>query len=210
MPSKLKGKVRDQLMNLVCNSPREFLDDALFIHDGGLVVDLKAKKCFEYYYQIGHVFKPKSILEIGVRYGYSLISIILGSKKVTYAEGWDTEEYVKGSNAIALEFILARVPKACKVQIQNIDSQKTLRLPRKYDLISIDGDHTQKGTYHDLCLTVNRSKVVVVDDYDFMGSVRRAVDQFYKDRNSIIQERIYLPSYRGTIVFVYKIPEKKL
>lgn len=159
--------------------------------------------CYEWYYATGKLFQPKHILEIGVRFGYSVYAIALGAGKVKVIDGWDTEEYVKGSNEIAQNAIAERLPNT-KVVVRNINSQGVESLGRSYDLISIDGDHSVQGTLHDLRLSLGKCKVVITDDYDFLGSVKEAVDKFLEENIDAIAEWCYIPSYRGTIVIVYK------
>ena len=48
--------------------------------------------CYEYYYAFGAYYKPKSILEIGVLYGYSAASLILGAhQNIELFDGWDID-----------------------------------------------------------------------------------------------------------------------
>ena len=39
--------------------------------------------CYEYYYAIGDYYKPKSILEIGILFGYSAAALILGATRAS-------------------------------------------------------------------------------------------------------------------------------
>ena len=41
--------------------------------------------CFEWYYAIAKTIKPKTFLEIGVRFGFSFLPTMLGNPKMKYA-----------------------------------------------------------------------------------------------------------------------------
>lgn len=158
--------------------------------------------CYEWYVAVGRYFKPVKILEIGVRYGYSLMALAIGAN-AKVLKGYDIEEYEPGSNARAVEAISQRL-KGAKVSIELCNSQELTELPEQFDLISIDGDHSYAGTLHDLELTLGKCKVAVIDDYDFLGDVTRAVDHFLTTYKQAIQVALYIPSYRGTYVIVYR------
>ena len=89
----------EQIYNLKPNSIYDVVDKSFFI-EKDMNYDYLPPNCFDYYeiyYAISKYYKPSSILEIGVRYGYSLISMILGSN-VNYVEGWDIDLYHKLHN----------------------------------------------------------------------------------------------------------------
>jgi|TARA_Y100000361_G_scaffold80603_1_gene71265 hypothetical protein len=50
--------------------------------------------CYEQYYAIGRYYEPRTILEIGVLYGYSAAAMILGAKnRIQKFQGWDISYY---------------------------------------------------------------------------------------------------------------------
>jgi predicted O-methyltransferase YrrM len=202
--NRTKSKLYLDIEQVKPKSILEHIDEDFYVndHQQGQRVYTDGN-CYEWYYAIGAFFKPKSILEIGVRFGYSLMALAKASNaKVLH--GYDTEEYVKGSNEIATNLIRDRISPKAEVKIENLNSQNIQSLNRPYDLISIDGNHSHNGTLHDLYLTKDKCKVVIVDDYDFLGSVTTAVDKFIADNYDAIENWVYIPSFRGTIVIVYK------
>src|ERR1017187_547429 len=57
----------------------------------------KSGNCWEWNYAIAKTIQPTSYLEVGVRFGYSLIPTLVAAPSLTYALGLDLEEY--GSNS---------------------------------------------------------------------------------------------------------------
>lgn len=203
--------MENALLNIDHIDMGKIIDKGMYIHDEDMYRshgiknnNPDGKACYEYYYRVGEFYKPKSILEIGVRFGYSLLTLIKGSGHVSFAEGWDTEEYVPESNSTAGKLIYSRVPATTEIYLNRVDSQQVHKLNDFYDLISVDGNHDEDPTYHDLSLTVGHCKVVIIDDYDFLGSVTRGVNRFIEEYSEAIEKWCYLPSFRGTIVIQFK------
>ena len=70
-------------------------------------------------------FKPRSILEIGVRLGYSAISFLEGSKADSYV-GLDCEKYIGKSNSSAsqnLEYYLKSSGSNFTFDLITVDTQ---------------------------------------------------------------------------------------
>lgn len=157
--------------------------------------------CFEWYYAISKVIKPKSFMEIGVRFGFSFLPTLLGSN-VEYALGWDLETY--GNNEIANRNIKEYYNGKCKWEIQHVDSQLQTTLPQFFDLISIDGCHDYDCKIHDLKLAMNNSRYAILDDYDYHPEVRKSIDDFLKDYADRIEWSQYFKSFRGSMLIKFK------
>ena len=71
------------------------------------------------------------------------------------------------------------------------------------DLIHIDGDHSYQSKIHDLEITKQKGKVIIVDDYFHIGAVKMATDDFIKSNSSIIKNHYLLNSLRGTYIIEY-------
>lgn len=161
---------------------------------------IESGNCYEWYYAIGKHYKPDEILEIGVRFGYSLAALLRGSGNCVYAQGWDIESYESKSNQHAREITRSLV-RSSAVEILNQDSQSLNQINTRFYLIHIDGDHSYYGKVHDLMLAwMSGAKVIVVDDYDFLKLVREATDYFLKLIDPKKFRTAYLKSYRGTLV----------
>lgn len=101
---------------------------------------------YSLYYEIGRILKPKSILEIGVRNGYSLASLCSGAELTEQVYGIDFETYVTDSVHIATQALKNEY--GINAHIVHADShlvdvQKEFSRNR-FDLIHIDGDHSTK------------------------------------------------------------------
>ena len=186
--------------------------------------------------EISDLLKPKKILEIGVRDGTSLSSIMAGSEEVEILVGIDNESYENHSNQLA-EFNLKRVNDNLKsntdINIFKFDTSKEdlkyfLNKKRKtknvkFDMISIDGDHKLERTLRDmefafeLIDVVNEEKeiypVILIDDYKNSKEpdVKKAVDEFVNLHIEDISKHYERSTYRGLyVIYVNKKEEKKM
>ncbi|MFH2138908.1 MAG: class I SAM-dependent methyltransferase [Candidatus Omnitrophota bacterium] len=208
-----------QIMNLRYNCMKNIIDakfiessfpqikDYLIEGDTGLTAynNSGINDYYNYYYSYGRHFSPKNILEIGVRYGYSLISQVKGaqtSDSFVNAVGIDNQSYESGSERIAYDNIKAVTD---KFKLINADSQKVTDLREyvgdmKFDLIHVDGDHSYKGCLHDLNITkeVLADKGIIVIDDIFLGSCRvfQAVNKFLQDNAALFDVQI-INCFRG-------------
>ena len=125
-----------------------------------------------YYSGYGKKFRPKRIFEIGVRYGYTAISMMMGahnnpgSPKPVYF-GIDDESYHYGSCAKANSNFKQLVPWA---DAQAVRWNAFHGMPEgigMFDICHIDGNHDYHGVASDLKNTwpmLNVGGVVVLDD----------------------------------------------
>jgi|SRR5689334_15197476 len=155
--------------------------------------------CYEWKYAIAKYLQPKSILEIGVRYGYSLCSFIAGCE-ASYIEGMDAEIYVAASNMVASSS-LGRLQKPIQASFRKVDSQMVRSLDRSFDLIHIDSSHTYEGCLHDLWLCVGHTKTILVDDTITCSEDMKAVKEFC--RESFVKDVLHIPSHVGeSLIFL--------
>ena len=157
---------------------------------------------YEIYYALAKLVNPKSFLEIGVRFGFSFLPLMIGGDRLEYCLGYDNEEY--GNNQIAIENISKYYHGNAKFEILKMNSHEIKSLPQFFDVISIDGDHCYDGKTQDLELTLDHAKYVIVDDYDYHPQVRVATDQFVINHKHKIESTHYIKSFRGTLIIVYK------
>ena len=147
-------------------------------------------------------YKPVTIFEIGVRAGYSAYTLITGSGCVEEYIGWDMDDQANydGPWLYWARQLLDGLD--VEWEIVEIDSQTQDELPRSgFDLIHVDGDHTQAGCLRDMELCwpyVNPGGVMIVDDATYLPGPRRAVANFTAEDVA----RLYLePSPTGSMVF---------
>ena len=62
---------------------------------------LESGNCYEVYYALGKYYKPKTILEIGVLFGYSVGALMLGAKdSIERLDGYDIDWYSRNTYAL--------------------------------------------------------------------------------------------------------------
>ena len=204
---KLPKKLKIEKVNSIFD-----VDECNFLKENDIVIDYKSfreaihsKNCYEWYYSISKSIKPKSILEIGVRYGFSLCSMALGCDKDVYLEGWDNlnPEYV-GDKKV-LDYAVNNIESIdYKVNLKIIDSHIVEKLDRNFDLIHIDGDHSYEGALSDINLVKHNTKYMLINDYSFISDVKKAVDYFVENNQDIIEYTEFFDSYRGTFLIKFK------
>ena len=129
---------------------------------------LRAINYYGYYWQIGAHVRPKSILEIGVRYGYSAICLIDGAQTNPSYVGIDHEHF-PNSNAYALEQI--RQHTTGSVSIIKATSQRFALNESPpigtFDLVHLDASHKAEGVLSDLNFAGRHLKaggMIIIDD----------------------------------------------
>ncbi|MDR3402000.1 MAG: class I SAM-dependent methyltransferase [Chthoniobacter sp.] len=117
------------------------------------------------YYNIGSVLRPTSLLEVGVRFGYSLASLASGAELKNQVYGVDREMYEKNSNSYAINALksLSIDAHLFTGTSDDFDVKRNTGLS-SIDLIHIDGDHTTPGALKDLLHYSNFSNRILVDD----------------------------------------------
>ncbi len=179
----------DALLPLVHQDDRS----ADYIHSGTY---------YEWYAAYAQYFRPRRILEIGSRRGYSLAAMLLATNSIDRVVSIDNESY--GVTVDELHATLAKVIATDRFSIWKLDSQQLSRLPtdEQFDLIHVDGDHTESGALHDLQLVqshVAENGIIVLDDVVFYPSVMNAALKWLS--NNLGWTARLIPSYRGHILF---------
>jgi len=152
--------------------------------------------------------KPKIIIEIGVRLGYSAHAFLYSSPNSQY-HGLDIWGGKHGGTKIGGEKyvmeMLSRNFTNAKIKLYTCNTQKGKwpELPADVDLFHIDGDHTTAGSFFDMAMAFTRMKrgaYLLVDDYDFLPDVRIGVDSFISAFSSLISDYKYFPTFRGDVL----------
>lgn len=179
------------------------INECLFFKELGVAGHeyITSNNYYEWYYSLTKEINPESILEIGVRYGYSLCCMALACGKDVYLEGWDSVD--------TLPLVERDILDIAKENLKNLgynnfniitqDSHSVQKMPRKFDLVHIDGDHSYQGKIMDLDLVKNSCKYLIIDDYHHLPQVRMAVDFFMEQNQNIIKEAYIINSFRGTM-----------
>lgn len=173
------------------------------------------------YAGIAKKYKSATILEIGVRFGYSGIALTSGAlaggapNPVLYvgldAEffGGHTKDQAYGnyrSNAVAAENF-KRFRPGVVTEFHTCDTRNGLPecvLKRTFDLVNVDGDHSYEGAYGDLNRIwplLNPSGVIIVDDTG-MAEVHRAICQFRDEHEDELEGFSWHQNERGFGIFL--------
>lgn len=165
---------------------------------------LISRNYYEWYYAYAQYYKPKSILEIGTRFGHTVCSMISGCQDtIEDVVCWDIEDYVPGKqNEMARNNIKKFFPKL-NFEISKTNSQLVNSLDRRFDLIHIDADHSFEAKIKDLNLVKDKCNAVILDDYDYILSCKKGVDEFIKKNERIMKKLYYVPSTRGTVIMEF-------
>ncbi len=198
--------MKEKVLNLIPSSILDKVDSKFFIeieqeqHQSYI----KSGNYYENYYALSSYYQPKSILEIGVRYGYSLGSMISASNVIEKVTGIDNDEYSLGSLDIAKDNIKKYINSNIELNFSLQDSHKIEKL-EYHDMIHIDGDHSYDGKLQDLKLTINACKVVIIDDYLEFVDVNKSTNDFISYNKDIIKDTYILDNHpRGTMIIEYK------
>jgi Methyltransferase domain/Glycosyltransferase family 9 (heptosyltransferase) len=129
--------------------------------------------------------QPKSIVEIGVRAGYSAWTMLRACPQASvYGIDFDGDERevdASGGFKGACRYAM-RLLKDEKFELLIADSHTLDKVP-ECDLLYVDGDHSSSGAYQDLLLAEkSNAKIILVDDYTHIPGIRDACTVFMRAR----------------------------
>ncbi len=150
-------------------------------------------------WSIARVLQPSSILEVGVRYGYSAFTFLDACPQATYLGiDLDSDSFggVKGAMLWAKE-----ITRAHHAQFLVADTQKMSRFPGGiYDLIHVDGQQDGDGSWHDLQLAVKQARWVLVDGYFWTSQNFLSISYFLHRYRDVIRFYGVIPGYAGELL----------
>ena len=151
---------------------------------------LDTHQTYNWYYAIGACYEPRGIMEIGVRYGYSLLAMAKGARlrdpeALIVLHGIDNEADGVESNAIAAHGIMAETGVAPIIMRKS--STESLSSPFintiRFDIVHVDGDHSPEGVETELTIAqrlVRKGGIILVDDMDTPHIAEAAKRRFGK------------------------------
>lgn len=153
----------DELISIYNHTNYDFRN---YVFPGDKLSDL-FNEWVDYYrmkFAIAKMIRPTSILEIGVRYGYSAITFLKASENATYL-GIDNDSDTFGGNKGAGNWA-KRITQNYKAEFLLANSRSMPTLPGDfYDLIHINDHQDGDGTFHNLELALEKGKWILVDGY---------------------------------------------
>jgi len=154
-------------------------------------------------YAICKTLNPQSILEIGVRYGYSAITFLNASPDARYL-GIDNDTSTYGGSSGAILYA-RNILKKYNAEVILLDSQKIDEFPGDHwDLIHIDGQQDGDGTFHDLELAIQKATWILIDGYFWSDENLLASSYFMKKYRDFIEYAITIPGYAGDVLIKVK------
>ncbi len=171
---------------------------------------------YAWYRAIGRAKKPKSILELGVRYGYALIAMAKGAMSDNLSDmpvlyGIDSEFDGIPSNKIARGNIIRHVcfghGAGCPHKILKQDTQDTGETTRAildhtsgvFGITHVDGNHSPEGIRKELFLALMFTAYdgwILIDDIDTPHVFKAAVEFAAElEKNSVV-----IPTYHGMLL----------
>lgn len=160
---------------------------------------------YQAYVGIAKAAKPRSVLEIGVKHGYSLVSMLRGYSGITCIVGLDLQTYYPDSQRLARENLWAagyRDRLELPVASSHGYSKKFEPLAL-FDLVHVDGDHTYEGACQDIAEywpRVQKGGVMIVDDLQCWDVMKAILDTVPGCPG--VTDRFYVPTGTGWIVVV--------
>jgi 2-polyprenyl-3-methyl-5-hydroxy-6-metoxy-1,4-benzoquinol methylase len=154
-------------------------------------------------YAICKVINPQSILEVGVRYGYSAITFLNASPDASYL-GIDNDTNSFGGTKGAIEWA-KKITAEYKTNFLIADTQEMTKFPGEfYDLIHIDGQQDGDGTFHDLELALHKGQWILLDGYFWSRENMLSATYFLEKYKQFIEYAIIIPSYAGDLLIKTK------
>lgn len=156
------------------------------VHYGERIGEGFEHSCYYHaYVAVAQVLKPESILEIGVKRGYSLVSLFRGFNGIRRIYGIDTQGWVPDSQRMARENLRA-AGYAGELTLPVVSSRgyaKMLPQVPPFDLIHVDGDHSYDGAYRDILEywpLLREGGSMIVDDLQMIAVAKALVDALPK------------------------------
>ena len=167
---------------------------------------------YAFYYTYVKLFKPETILEIGVRNGYSLLSMMSADENV-YIDGVDNEtektfENVKKYKNENVRLIHETSDKFFEINRSQVFGNDKYQFSGidMYDLIHIDGDHSYEQCKKDITNAFEiANDIIVIDDSIAIGTVKQALEEVLEaNRDKIDWYNTYDCIYGGHTIIKIK------
>lgn len=135
---------------------------------------------------IAKALMPSSILEIGVRYGYSAFAFLDACPSSEYL-GIDNDSDSSGGVSGSLRWAQLKLKQYENARAVKNDTQTMTGLPGEtWDLIHVDGQQDGAGTIHDLNLAVEQAHWILIDGYWWTPTNFKAINEWlWKNKGAL-------------------------
>ena len=157
---------------------------------------------------IARTLQPASILEIGVRYGYSAAAFLDACPNAEYL-GIDIDSDDFGGAKGAIQWA-AKITAGYKAKFLVADTQKMTQFPGTvYDLIHVDGQQDGDGSFHDLQLAIRQGRFVLVDGYFWTQQNFHSINEFLFTYRDLLDYYVVVPGYAGELLIKSRLGLEK-
>ena len=157
-------------------------------------IDYYKNKC-----AISRILKPKSILEIGVGFGYAAAAFLNGSPASRYVGvDIDVDAYRRSKGAIKWA---KQITRQFKADLVLADPQFFDRLPGGiYDLVHLDGRQDGDGSFRDLEVSIKQARYILLDGYFWTPVNYAAANEFIYRYRDLLDFYGVIPGYAGELL----------
>jgi len=158
---------------------------------------------------VARSLQPASILEIGVGYGYSAAAFLDACPTARYLGiAIDSEEH--GAVQGAIDWA-AKITAGYDARFLVADSRQMAEFPGGcYDLIQVDGQGDEDGSFHDLQLAIPQGRFVLVDGYFWTQENFRSISEFLFRFRDLLEYYFVIPGYAGELLIKSRVsPENR-
>jgi predicted O-methyltransferase YrrM len=175
--------------------------------------------CYETKYCIAKLVQPASILEFGVRAGYSAFAFLSACPQARYL-GIDINNDTHGGFLGAIDHAKSILAPFAATIIETSSGDFIRKLPESYwhnadrmgesqqtqfEIVHIDGDHTYEGCLSDLRgAELFQPRAIIVDDVMALPAVHAACATFAFERQSKFIPMTVSDRHYGVMMFIQK------
>lgn len=161
--------------------------------------------CYRMKYAICKILNPASILEIGVRYGYSAITFLSASPNARYL-GISNDTSTPSNSIGAIQWA-KRITRGYNAEFVIADKEMITILPgERWDLIHIDNQQTGDVTYNNLELALQKATWILFNGYFLSNENWYAATHFLRKYRAFIEHATIIPDYEGVILIKVRKP----
>lgn len=182
----------------------ELLAGIAYPPDPAIVPATVEENYYQFYFSIAWVLRPRSYLEIGTRFGYSMIAVSRGAPSLERIVSCDLQSYDNPlglpSQQIAEQNLRGAGYKGDALFIADDSRRLQSHLSEEtFDLIHVDGDHSFEGALSDIrmCFELLRpGGTMLIDDVD-QPEVWSAVERGVYELAIPEHDRSFIPTKHG-------------